>query len=90
MLCFFVLNLGSVDWDSVDWCWCGLVSVMVVGWSMVVLWGSIVAWSVMAWSMVGLALGSGNSGEVEGFFVLDFGGVNWDSVHWCWGESVVS
>lgn len=85
-----MLNLGSVDWNSVDGCWCGLVSVMVISWGMVVLWGSIVAWSgIMAWSVVRLALGSSDSGEVEGFFVLDFGCVNWDSVHWCWGESVV-
>lgn len=90
VLCFFVGNLGGVDWDSVDGCWSGLVSVVVVGWGVVVGRGSIVSWGgVVRWGVVGLGLGGSDSGEVEGFFVGDFGGVNWDSVHWCWGVSVV-
>lgn len=63
--------------------------VVAVGWS----------WSVMV-VVVGLRLmidqGVGrlasksalNGSKVLSFFVLDFWGVNWDSVNWCWGISV--
>lgn len=90
VLGFFVGNLSGVDWDSVHWCWGWLMSVMVVGWGVVVGGGSIMSGGgVVGWGVVSLSLGGSDGGEVKGFFVGDFGGVNWDSVHWCWGVSVV-
>jgi hypothetical protein len=90
VLGFFVGNLSGVDWNSVHWCRSWLVSVMVVGGGVVVGRGSIMSWGgVVGWGVVSLSLGGSDGGEVKGFFVGDFGGVNWDSIHWCWGVSVV-
>lgn len=90
VLGLLVGDFSGVDWDSVDGCWGWLVSVVVVGWGVVVGRGSIVSrGSVVRWGVVSLGLGGSDSGEVEGLFVSDFGSVNWDSIHWCWGISVV-
>lgn len=89
-----VLNFGSVDWDSVHWCWCWLVSpmvvvswgVVVVGWSMLINGGLSVVSRVT--SITDLSLGFSDESEMVGLGVLNFSGINWDSVHWCWGVFV--
>jgi hypothetical protein len=89
MLSLGVLDFSGVNWNSVNWCWGWLVSVVVVAvdWSgmrvVIVLWLIVGSWVGRLTSESTL-----NSGEVLGFFMLNFWGVYWDSIDWGWGISV--
>lgn len=91
---YFALRLSlsnhkSLTWDSVHWGWCWLVSVLVIAfnWSGVVV---VVGQLGCVDQGVGGLTGKGalDGSEVLGFFVLNFRGVDWDSVDWSWGVSV--
>lgn len=66
------------------------MSVMVVA---IVGWGRVMVVGRVLW-VVGDGVGgltgecALDGSEVLGFFVLNLGCVDWDSVHWCWGITV--
>jgi hypothetical protein len=67
-----MLDLSSIDWDSIDWCWCSFIRLVVVCWSVFVDRTFVV--------VVDTSLGFSVGGEVFVFSSENFVGL----LNWLW------